>query len=147
MPGMILRSQRLAQKTAISPSHSPARVRFVVKGQFPVGGIFRAGGILDNKKLLSRNYLFNFTATFSPTNNGISTLSENSTDWKSALIGILRNHDGNGDCNAKLLLFQNFRFKRFLAFRSNSLPMRDSEVVLFNFTPWKPHFWRSVLQI
>ena len=55
------------------------------KGQFPVGGIFRAGGILDNKKLLSRNYLFNFKATFSPTNNGISARSENSTDWKSAL--------------------------------------------------------------
>ena len=65
----------------------------------------------------------------------------------SALLGSLRNHDGNGDGNAKLLLFQNFRFKRFLPFRSNLLPMRDSQVVLFNFTTWKPHFWRSVLQI
>ena len=58
-------------------------------------------------------------------------------------IGSLRNHDGNGDCNTKLLLFQNFRFKRFLPFRSNLLPMRDSEVVLFSFNSfitWKPHF-------
>ena len=34
----------------------------------------------------------------------------------------------------KVALFQNFRFKRFLVFRSNLLPMRDSEVVPFNFT-------------
>ena len=55
------------------------------KGQFPVSGIFRAGGILDNKKLLSRNYPFNFRATFSLSNKRISARSENSTDWKSAL--------------------------------------------------------------
>ena len=30
------------------------------------------------------------------------------------LLESLRNHDGNGNCNAMLLLFQNFRFKRFL---------------------------------
>ena len=40
-----------------------------VKGQFPVSGILRAGGTLDNKDLLCRNYLFNFSATFSPANN------------------------------------------------------------------------------
>ena len=55
------------------------------KGQFPVSGIFRAGGILDNKKLLSRNYPFNFRATFSLANKRISDCSENSSDWKSAL--------------------------------------------------------------
>ena len=63
------------------------------------------------------------------------------------LIGSLRNHDGNGDRNAKLLLFQNFRFKRFLVIRSNLLPMRDSEAVLFKFTTWKQHLWRSVPRI
>ena len=57
----------------------------VSKGQFPVSGIFRAGRILDNKKLLSSNYLFNFRATFSLANKRISASSENSTDWKSAL--------------------------------------------------------------
>ena len=35
--------------------------------------------------LLSRNYLLNFRATFSLTNNGISASSETSTDSKSAL--------------------------------------------------------------
>ena len=55
------------------------------KGQFPVSGIVRAGGILDNKKLLSRNYPFNFRATFSLANKKISARSENSTNWKSAL--------------------------------------------------------------
>ena len=35
------------------------------KNQFPVSGIFLAGGILDNKRLLNRNDLFNFTVTFS----------------------------------------------------------------------------------
>ena len=57
------------------------------KGQFPVTGIFRAGGILDNKWLLSRNYLFKFRATFSPANNRISARSENYTNWRSALTG------------------------------------------------------------
>ena len=60
-------------------------------------------------------------------------------------IGSLRNHDGNGNCNAMSLLFQNFRFKRFLVFCSNLLPLRVSEVVLFNFTTWKSYLWRSVL--
>ena len=55
------------------------------KGQFPVSGIFRAGGILDNKMLLNRNNLFNFRATFSLVNKRISARSENSTDWKLAL--------------------------------------------------------------
>ena len=55
------------------------------KGQFPVSGISRAGGILDNEMLLSRNNLFNFRATFSLVNKGISARSENSTDWKLAL--------------------------------------------------------------
>ena len=45
---------------------------------------FRAGGIFDNEKLLSRNYLFNFRATYPPANNRNSACSENSTDWKSA---------------------------------------------------------------
>ena len=62
-------------------------------------------------------------------------------------LGSLRNHDGNGNCNAMLLLFQNFRFKRFLVFCSNLLPLRVSEVVLFNFTTWKSFVWRSVLWI
>ena len=62
------------------------------------------------------------------------------------MIEILRNNDGIGNCNAMLLLFQNFRFKRFLVFCSNLLPLRFSEVFLFNFTAWKPYFWRSVLQ-
>ena len=53
-------------------------------------------------------------------------------------IGSLRNHDGNGNCNAMFLSFQNFIFKRFLVFCSNLLPLRVSEVVLFNFTTWKP---------
>ena len=64
-----------------------------------------------------------------------------------ALLGSLRNHDGNGNYNAKFLLFQKFRLKRFLVFRSSLLPLRGSEVVLFDFTTWKPDFWRSVLQI
>ena len=38
-------------------------------GQFPVSGICRAGGIFDDKRLLSRNYLFNFRVTFSPAKN------------------------------------------------------------------------------
>ena len=59
------------------------------KAQFPVSGIFRAGGIFDNKKLLSHNYLFNVRATFSPLNSEISVRAENSTDWRSALIGIV----------------------------------------------------------
>ena len=41
-------------------------------------------GILDNKRLLSRNYLFNFEAKFSPTAIRISARLDNSTDWKSA---------------------------------------------------------------
>ena len=57
----------------------------VKKGQFPVSSIFRAGGVSDNKKLLSRNYPFNFRETFSLANKRISTRSENSIDWKSAL--------------------------------------------------------------
>ena len=64
-----------------------------------------------------------------------------------SIIASLRNHDGSGNCNAMLLLFQDFRFKRFLVFCLNLLPLRDSEVVHFNFTTWKPHFCRSVLQI
>ena len=59
-------------------------IKIVSKAQFPVSGIFRAGGIFDNKKLLSHNYLFNVRATISPVNNEISARSENSTDWKSA---------------------------------------------------------------
>ena len=55
------------------------------KGQFPVSGISRAGGILDNEMLLSRSNLFNFRATFSLVNKRISARSENSTDWKLAL--------------------------------------------------------------
>ena len=55
------------------------------KGQFPVSGIFRAGGISDNKMSLSRNNLLNFRATFSLVNKRISARSENSTDWKLAL--------------------------------------------------------------
>ena len=52
------------------------------------------------------------------------------------LIGSLRSHDGNGNCNANLLLFQNFGFKRLLTFRSNLLPLRGSEVVHFTFIIW-----------
>ena len=73
---LLLRKIVLARKMPLS--------RNKAKAQFPVSGIFRAGGILDNKKLLSRNYLFNFRATFSPSNNRISARSENCTDWKSA---------------------------------------------------------------
>ena len=62
------------------------------KGQFPVSGIFRAGGILDNKKSLRRNYPFNFRAKFSLANKRISARSENSTDWKSALSEDTRDH-------------------------------------------------------
>ena len=65
------------------------------KAQFPVSGIFRAGGILDNKKLLSRNYPFNFSATFSLANKRISARWENSTDWKSALTKIQSCGDGS----------------------------------------------------
>ena len=61
---------------------------FVLKGQFLVSGIFRAGGILDNKMLLNRNNQFNFRVTFSLVNKRISTRSENSTDWKLALKNI-----------------------------------------------------------
>ena len=60
-------------------------VKHFCKGQFPVSGISRAGGILDNEMLLSRNNLFNFRATFSLVNKRISARSENSTDWKLAL--------------------------------------------------------------
>ena len=59
----------------------------LLKANFPVSGIFRAGGILDNKRLLSRNYLFNL-ATFSPANNGISARSESFTDWKLAVTTV-----------------------------------------------------------
>ena len=58
------------------------------KGQFPISGIFWAGGILDNKRLLSRNNLFNFRVTFPPTKNRISARSLNSTDWKLALSSL-----------------------------------------------------------
>ena len=61
--------------------------------------------------------------------------------------GSLQKHDGNGNCNAMLLLFQDFRFKRFLVFRSNFPPLRDFEIALFNFTTRKAHFWHSVQQI
>ena len=54
------------------------------RDQVTVSGIFRGGGILDNKKLLSRNYLFNFRATLSPANDRASACSENSIDWRSA---------------------------------------------------------------
>ena len=52
--------------------------------------------ILFSKWLLSRNYLFNFRATFSFAEKRTSALSENLTDWKSALtlreyLGDLRN--------------------------------------------------------
>ena len=57
----------------------------VHKDQFPVSGILQAGGILDNKGLLGRNYLLNFRVTYSLTNNIISARSENSAGWKSAL--------------------------------------------------------------
>ena len=39
------------------------------------------------------------------------------------LPGSLRNQDGNGNCNAMVSLFQNFRLKRFLVFCSNLLPV------------------------
>ena len=71
----------------------------------------------------------------------------NSGDVLHGLLESLRNHDSNGNCNAMLLLFQNFRFKRFLVFCSNLLPLRDSEVVLSNFTTLKFQFWRSALLI
>lgn len=35
------------------------------KGQFPVDGIFRAGGILRNQKSLKCKFLFNYKVTFS----------------------------------------------------------------------------------
>ena len=57
------------------------------KGQFPVSGLFRPWRNLDNKELLSRNYLLNFRATFSLANSANSAHSESSTDWKSALRG------------------------------------------------------------
>ena len=47
----------------------------------------KRGLYLPDKKLLSRNYLFNFRAKFLPANNRISARAENSTDWKSALNG------------------------------------------------------------
>ena len=43
------------------------------------------GGILDSKRLLSRNCLFIVRATFSLANNRNSAPSENSTDWKTAV--------------------------------------------------------------
>ena len=49
---------------------------------------FPSGGILDNKKLLSRNDPFNFRATFSLANKGIFARSEHSTYWKSAFIDV-----------------------------------------------------------
>ena len=73
------------------------------KGQFPVSGIFGAGGILDTKKLLSRNDLLNFRATFSLTNNRISARSENSTDWKSALMANFQSVESSE--RAEILLF------------------------------------------
>lgn len=42
--------------------------RFSVKGWFPLSRIFRADGILHNKRFVIRNILFNFTATFSLVN-------------------------------------------------------------------------------
>ena len=59
----------------------------------------------------------------------------------------LRSHNGNCKCNVSLPLFQSFRFKWCLIFCSNFLPLTVPEVVFFNFTTWKPHLWRSVLQI
>ena len=47
------------------------RCFYPLEGQFPITGSFQAGGILDNKRFLSRNYLFNFLATSSPVNNRI----------------------------------------------------------------------------
>ena len=55
------------------------------------------------------------------------------------VLGSLRSHNGNGNCNVMLLLFKNFRFKRLLVFRSNLCPQRHSEVVLSNFTTWILH--------
>ena len=55
-------------------------------------------------------------------------------------LASLRKHYNNGNCNAMLLLFHNFRFKSFLVFRSNLRPLRDTEVVLFNLTTWIFHF-------
>ena len=74
-------------------------------------------------------------------------LDRNTNEPLSTIIGSLQKNDGNSNCNAKFLLFHNFRFKRFLVFHSNLLPLRASEAVHFNFITWKPHFWRSVLQI
>ena len=54
------------------------------KGQSPVSRNFRAGGILDNKILLSHKNLFNFRATFSLVNKRTFARSQNSTDWKLA---------------------------------------------------------------
>ena len=48
---------------------------------------------------------------------------------------------GNGNCKTMLLLLRNFWFIRFLGVLSNLLPLKDSEVVLFNFTTRKPHCW------
>ena len=74
------------------------------------------------------------------TNTGIRHFeSQLSSSWQ--VKESLRNHGGNGNCNAMLLLFQNF------VFRSNLLPLGDAEVVIFNSTTWKFHFWRIVLQI
>ena len=39
-------------------------------------------------------------------------------------IESLRNHYGNGNCNAMLLFFQSFRLKRFIVFCLNLLPLR-----------------------
>ena len=61
--------------------------------------------------------------------------------YSSRLKGNLRNHNANGNSNynAMLLLFQNFKFKRFLVFCSNFSSLESLEVVLFNFTTWKPY--------
>ena len=41
-------------------------------------------------------------------------------------------------------LFPNFGLKRFFVFRSNLLPLRVCEVVLFNCTTWKSYFFHQI---
>ena len=63
-------------------------------------------------------------------------------------LGSLRNHGGNGrQLQRKVAFVSELKIQTFLVFRSNLLPLRGSEIFLFDFATWKPHFWRSVLQI
>ena len=91
------------------------------EGWFPVSGIFRAGGILQNKRLLSRNFLFNFSVIFPLINNRVSTRSDKSMDYSQCWIsGKITHENVYEQNNRRSDLYGRFALPKPIAVATNS---------------------------